>query len=115
MRSLIARGIAPFILLFVIVGCGGGPIVVPETPNERLIAAEVAYEGVITTVKDFIVQGVIVKGTPTADKVVQAIVVARAGLDAWGDAPANPNAMSVGLAGLKALQSILTGLKGTLR
>jgi hypothetical protein len=109
--------IASFFLLFFVVGCAGtdgSRMVVPETANERLAAAEVTYEGAVTSIRDLITVGVVKPGTETGDKLAKGIITARLALDAWGAAPNDPTAMSTALTALKALQSVLAAAKASI-
>ncbi len=103
------------LLFFMVAGCGTTPPIVPLTMNEKIAAAEVTYEAAVSSVRDLLVQGVIKKGTPTADKMASAIILARTSLDAWGLFPNDPDAQGNALGAIKALQFALTSLKGTLQ
>lgn len=113
MRKLL---LAPFLLLFVLTSCAslGLVTVEPETPRERLVAAETDYTAVVTTVRDLINTGTLKAGTQTADHVSNAIVTARAALDAWQLAPDSEDELQTGLLALRALQSVLNSLQAGL-
>lgn len=102
--------IAPFLLVF-IVGCSTLGIVSPETPRERLVAAELTYEAVLTSVRDLVVAGTIVKNTDTGDQIANAIVAARTALDVWQLTPDNRDNMTLALTTLQTLQGVLNTIQ----
>lgn len=100
---------APLLILFVVSGCVNQPL--PETPRERLAAAEVTYQGALNTIGQLIDQGTIVKGSPVAQRVGQAIVAARSSLDIWQQLPDSEDRQTAAIAALSALQKVLTEIQ----
>lgn len=105
MRKLLV----PFFAVFFLVGCANA--VTPETPRERLAAAEVTYQAAVSTVRDFIVAGTLKPGTQTAEHAATSIRTARVALDAWHAAPDNEDQMTTALLALQALNTVLLQLK----
>ena len=71
------------------VGCEG--VATPETPRERLVAAEVSFGLVLDQVKLLTINGQIIPGSETANRVAFLLVEARGTLDAWQVDPDNIN------------------------
>lgn len=99
----------PLLVLFVVAGCANQPL--PETPRERLAAAEVTYQGALNTIGQLTEQGTIVKGSPAAQRVGMAIVTARSSLDIWQQLPDSEDRQTAAIAALQALQAVLTEIQ----
>jgi len=108
------KAIASFLLVFFVAGCVGTEAV-PQTPRERLVAAEATYQAALGTANDFVVQGLIVKGSENAIMLGSAIITARAALDAWHVVPDNQDRMITAISALKVLQATLNSLKTKLK
>jgi hypothetical protein len=79
--------------------------VTPETPRERLVAAETTYQAAVATVRDLALAGRITQ--EQAPRVRAAIVAARTSLDLWHANPDGSAAMQAALSSIAVLQSIL--------
>lgn len=80
----------------------------PETPRQKLAAAEVTYQGVVETVSALITQGTLIKGSKTAQRVADAVLSARIALDIWHQMPDSQDRQTAAIAALSALQQVLT-------
>lgn len=109
MRKLLA----PLMVVLLVAGCATETI--PQTPRERLVAAEATYQAALSTANDFVNQGLIEQGSETAVKIGSAIVTARTALNAWHVVPDNQDRMVTALSALKVLQSVLNQFKTTLQ
>lgn len=105
MRSLVA----PLLILFLVSGCSNTPL--PETPRERLAAAEITYQSALNTVDQMLTQGLIVPGSDIAQRLGAAIVSARASLDIWQQLPDNADSQTAAIAALSVLQKMLTEIQ----
>lgn len=99
--------IAPFLLVFVLVGCAGA--VVPETGTERYVAADGAYKALLITVQDGVTRGTI-QGE-NAVKIKASLTAAKVALDAWALVPESPTAETAALIGLQAARDVLRLMK----
>lgn len=94
--------LAPFLLIFV-VSCAN----IPETPNERYAAAEIAYQAAVQTSIDLAEQGIIKSGSDEAIIIVDTIITTRSALDSWSVLIGDSSRMTKALTALKALQGII--------
>lgn len=103
------RIFAAFVVLLLVVPAAGCSIT-PETPREKLLAAESAYQAALQSVPQIVATGQL----DAADKsrLRLAITAARASLDAWHRSPDLNDSGAAALAALRALQQILTQLQG---
>ncbi len=105
----------PFIVMVIgivgsiVAGCAG--LGVPETPREKLVAAEVTYQAAVSTVRDLVNAGTIKKGTDVGYRVVTLIVAARSALNAWHSLPEDRDYMATALVALTALQGIINAIE----
>lgn len=110
MRKLIA----PFLAIFLVVGCVSSTVA-PETPRERLAAAEVTYAFALSSIDALVNHGLIEPGTEAAHSLGTAIIASRAALDAWQAVPNDKDRMVTALSALRVLQSVLNSLKAQLQ
>lgn len=102
--------LAPFVALLLVVG-GCSSVPAPETPRERIVAAEAAYQAALATIGDMIDQGTIRK--EHVPDIKAAIITARAALNAWQDAPDSRSHMTTALAAIRTLQEVLNSIAAT--
>lgn len=101
--------LAPFLILFV-VGCGTLNTPVPETPREKLTAAEISYIGAGSAIEQLVNTGVIVKGSAVALSLKTASVTTNQALILWRAAPENLSYRDAAIASLTALQTALASV-----
>lgn len=90
--------------MIALTACAGNSVV-PQTGQERYVAADGAYKALLVTVQDGVRQGII-KGERAA-QVKSALETAKVALDAWALIPEDPNAESTALVALQALRELL--------
>jgi hypothetical protein len=102
------RNLLVGLLALVLVACAGTPT--PETPREKLVAAEATYSTLLDDVRSAATSGIIEPGSETAHTVAALLVEARAALDAWQADPDNPNMAVFVQKSLERLKALLLRL-----
>ncbi|MEE8606723.1 MAG: hypothetical protein V3S55_03885 [Nitrospiraceae bacterium] len=97
------------VLIVGLSGCLGAGLspVTPESPREKLVAAEAAYEFALLEVRSLIVNGIIVPKSNLAGTVAFLIIETRKALDVWQTSPDNPNYHLAAITALSGLQAEL--------
>jgi hypothetical protein len=83
---------------------------VPETPRERLVAAELSYQAAVGTIRDMAVAGQIRE--EHAPRLRGAVIAARTALDSAHRSPDGADAMQAALYAVAALQVVLNQIAG---
>lgn len=97
------RILASLVVMLSLAGCALPGVITPETPREKLVAAEAAYEVVLFQIKSLVVNGLITPGDRMAMRLITILDETRAALDAWQD---NPDDLSLSVAAKHALVAL---------
>jgi len=100
------RRLAPLLFIFLI-GC----VATPDTPRQRLAAAEVSFNTALKTIDRLADTGVLVKGSDTARAAHTGVLSTNAGLMAWRSNIDDSEAQAAVYAALNSLQALLVELQ----
>lgn len=91
------------LVILLIAGCATEE---PQTPRERLAAAEVTYEAALLTIRDLAAQGTIPEALKP--RVVELIQSARLALNVWHQVPDDMNRRQAAITALTRLNIFIT-------
>ena len=100
------RLLSPLLFIFLI-GC----VATPDTPRQRLAAAEVSFSTALKTIDRLADTGVLLKGSDTAKAAHAGVMSTNAGLVAWRVNINDSEAQAAVYAALNSLHALLVELQ----
>lgn len=97
------RMLASLIVMLSLGACGLPGAITPETPREKLVAAEAAYEVVLLQIKSLVNNGLVKPNTDVSRALATVLRESRAALDTWH---LNPDDLSFEIASQVALRGL---------
>lgn len=94
-------------------GCALPGAITPETPREKLVAAEAAYEVVLLQIKSLVNNGLLKPGTSATRALKTVLTESRTALDTWHLNPDDLSFERASQVALGALQRYLATLVAT--
>ncbi len=89
-------------------GITGGDPLVAVSAQERFVQADGDYKALVATIREAVVKGYIVKDTPLALNVSNAVTTLRLAIDVWQVAPGNMNSETAVLVALQSLRVLIS-------
>lgn len=104
------RILASLVVMLSLAGCALPGVITPETPREKLVVAEAAYEVVLLQIKSLINNGIIRPRTGVSGALATFVKESRSALDAWHTDPDDLSFERATRVALASLQRYLTTL-----